>query len=135
MSEIKKKILIAEDDSMLLNIMAEKLVAEGFEVIKAKDGEEALRQALKIRPDLILLDILMPKMDGVTMLKKLREDKKSLATPVILLTNVSYGDQIDEAMKHGVQDFLVKTNWKLDDVVLKVKQKLCIDGFEPKQKN
>jgi DNA-binding response OmpR family regulator len=127
MPETKKKILIAEDDLMLLNILAEKLGQENFEVIKAKDGEEALRLALRIHPDLILLDILMPKMDGVTMLKKLREDKKSLATPVIILTNVGYGEQIDEAVRHGVQDFLVKTNWKLEDVVEKVKQRLAME--------
>jgi two-component system, OmpR family, alkaline phosphatase synthesis response regulator PhoP len=127
MSEIKKKILIAEDDSMLRNIMVEKLTKEGFEVIPAEDGEEALQKALSLLPDLILLDILMPKMDGVTMLKKLREDKKSVGTPVILLTNLTYGPQIDEAIKHGVQDFMIKTNWKLDDVVKKIKQKLAIN--------
>jgi two-component system, OmpR family, response regulator VicR len=130
MSELKKKILIAEDDSMLSNIMTEKLVKEGFGVIQAKDGEEALSEALSQRPDLILLDILMPKMDGVTMLKKLREDKKSVATPVIILTNVTYGPQIDEAIKHGVQDFMIKTNWKLEDVVEKIKQKLAINGVK-----
>jgi two-component system, OmpR family, response regulator RpaA len=127
MSEIKKKILIAEDDSMLRNIMKEKLAKEGFEVIPAKDGEEALHLALSLLPDLILLDILMPKMDGVTMLKKLRADKKSVGTPVILLTNLTYGPEIDEAIKHGVQDFMIKTNWKLDDVVKKIKQKLAIN--------
>ncbi len=133
MSEIRKKILIAEDDSMLLNIVTEKLVQEGFDVIQAKDGLEGLHKALSERPDLILLDILMPKMDGVTMLKKLREDKKSVATPVILLTNVTYGPQIDEAIKHGVQDFMIKTNWKLDDVVAKIKQKLAMNHFGGKK--
>ena len=129
MSELRNKILIAEDDLMLLNIVTEKLVKEGFEVIQAKDGTEALHKALAQSPDLILLDILMPKMDGVTMLKKLREEKKFVATPVILLTNVTYGPQIDEAIKHGVQDFMIKTNWKLDDVVEKIKQKLALNHF------
>jgi DNA-binding response OmpR family regulator len=126
MTENKKTILIVEDDSMLRNILVEKLTKENFIVLEGKDGEEGLAQALKHHPDLILLDVLMPKMDGVTMLKKLREDKKSVATPVILLTNVGYGSQIDEALRHGVQDFMVKTNWKLDDVVAKIKQKLAI---------
>jgi CheY-like chemotaxis protein len=126
MSENKKSILIAEDDSMLRKILSEKIKSEGFIVYEAKDGEEALAQALENYPDLILLDVLMPKMDGVTMLKKLRQDKKSFATPVILLTNVGYGSQIDEAMRNGVQDFMVKTNWTLDDVVAKVKQRLAI---------
>jgi two-component system response regulator RpaA len=126
MSEEKKKILVVEDDSMLRNILVEKLTKENFTVYEGQDGEEGLAQALKYYPDLILLDVLMPKMDGVTMLKKLREDEKSFATPVILLTNVGYGSQIDEALRHGVQDFMVKTNWKLDDVVAKIKQKLAI---------
>lgn len=123
----KKTILIVEDDLLLLKIIAEKLTGEGFNVATAKDGVEGLKKAISSHPDLILLDILMPKMDGVTMLKKLREDKKSLATPVILLTNVSYGEQIDEAIKHGVQDFLIKTSWTLDDVVEKIKLKLAMD--------
>ncbi|MDD5527417.1 MAG: response regulator [Patescibacteria group bacterium] len=130
MSEKKKKILIAEDDSMLLDILSDKLSKSGFEVIEANNGEVALHKALTLHPDLILLDILMPKMDGVTMLKKLREKKEYVATPVIILTNVSYGEQIDEAIKHGVQDFLIKTNWKLDDVVKKVKQKLAMGGLK-----
>jgi len=129
MKEISKKILIAEDDSMLSNIVTEKLVKEGFAVIQAKDGKEALRLARTQNPDLILLDILMPVMDGVTMLKKLREENKFVATPVILLTNVTYGPQIDEAIKHGVQDFMIKTNWKLDDVVQKIRQKLAMNHF------
>jgi len=128
MSENKKSVLVVEDDSMLRNILIEKLKTGNFNVYEAQDGEEGLKQALKYYPDLILLDVIMPKMDGVTMLKKLREDKKSVATPVILLTNVGYGDQIEEAMKHGVQDFLIKTNWKLDDVLEKVKQKLGLNS-------
>lgn len=127
MSEAKKKILIVEDDLMLLNVLAEKLVKDGFEVFKAKDGEEGLTECFSKQPDLILLDVIMPKMDGVTMLKKLREEEKFVATPVILLTNVGYGPQIDEAIKHGVQDFLVKANWRLEDVVAKVKQKLAME--------
>jgi len=132
MTEAKKKILIVEDDSMLLNIMSEKLVGEGFAVVQAQDGEEGLHKAIAEQPDLILLDVLMPKMDGVTMLKKLRATKKSLATPVILLTNVTYGPQIDEAIKHGVQDFLIKTNWKLSDVVQKIRQKLAMENHQKK---
>lgn len=127
MNKKKKKILIVEDDSLLLSIMSEKLIKEGFEVSAAKDGEEGLKQATAVYPDLILLDIMMPKMDGVTMLKKMRENEKFISTPVILLTNVGYGEQVDEALKHGVQDFLIKTNWTLNDVVGKVRQKLVMD--------
>jgi CheY-like chemotaxis protein len=128
MNNEKKKILITEDDSMLRKILTEKLVSEGFEVFEAENGLEGLKMVKAHSPDLILLDIIMPKMDGVAMIKKLREENKNLAIPVILLTNVGYGSQIDEALKHGVQDFMVKTNWKLDDVVEKIKQKLAMDA-------
>lgn len=121
-----KKILIVEDDAMLLSVLADNLAQEGFKIIKAKDGEEGLKAAFREHPDLILLDIIMPKMDGVTMLKKLRQDKKYPAIPIILLTNLNYGKEVEEAIKHGASDFLVKVNWKLEDVVKKVKQKLCL---------
>jgi DNA-binding response OmpR family regulator len=119
-----KKILIVEDDAILLSILADSLAQAGFEIIQAKDGKEGLAAALREHPDLILLDIIMPKMDGVTMLKKLRQDKKCLATPVILLTNLGYNKEVDEAMKHGASDFLVKANWKINDVVAKVSERL-----------
>lgn len=122
--KLNKKILIVEDDAILLSALADDLALAGFEVIKAPDGEAGLAAARREQPDLILLDIIMPKMDGVTMLKKLRRDKKSVAIPVILLTNLSYDKEVEEAIKHGATDFLVKANWKLEEVVKKVKQRL-----------
>lgn len=127
MKKSNKKILIVEDDAILISVLADNIAQAGFKIIKAKNGEEGLAAALREHPDLILLDIVMPKMDGVTMLKKLRKDKKCLAIPVVLLTNLSYGKEVEEAIKHGVADFLVKANWKLEDVIKKVKQKLCFD--------
>ena len=113
-----------EDDTILLSTLADKLTEDGFKVIEARDGEEGLAAARREHPDLILLDIIMPKMDGVTMLKKLRQDKTCLATPVILLTNLGYDHEVEEAMRHGVYDFLVKANWKLEDVTAKVRERL-----------
>jgi len=126
MKKISKKILIVEDDAILLLTLADNLIQEGFDVVKAKDGEEGLEVALREHPDLILLDILLPKMDGVTMLKELRKDKKCLAIPVILLTNLNYDKEVEEAIKHGASDFLVKANWRIEDVVEKIKQRLCL---------
>jgi len=119
-----KKILIVEDDAILLSILADNLAEAGFEIIKAKDGEEGLAAARREHPNLIMLDVIMPKMNGVAMLKKLRRDKKCVAIPVILLTNLSYGKDVEEAIKHGVSDFLVKANWKIEDVVAKVRERL-----------
>lgn len=111
----------------MLEALSNKFSREGFEVLKAKDGGEGLTVAIKERPDIIILDIIMPKVDGMTMLKKLREDKWGSGAKVIILTNLSDGKSAFEAMKAGVYDFLIKTNWSIDDVVKKVKERLKAD--------
>jgi DNA-binding response OmpR family regulator len=121
------KILIVEDEDIALQPLVERFAAEGFEVVAARDGEEGLEKAVRERPDLILLDIIMPKMDGMTMLKKLREtDEWGKKVPVILLTNLS----ADEEILKGIAEdepayYLVKVNWTLDEIVEKVKQRLA----------
>lgn len=128
MSETKKTILIVEDEAVLREAMKEKLTNSGFDTHTAEDGEEGLKIALEKHPDLILLDILLPKMDGMTMLKKLREENDwGRNARVILLTNVDNPDMVAEGLKIGFDesyDYLVKTNWTLDEVVKKVKNKL-----------
>lgn len=122
---INKAILIVEDEEPMLQDLVNKFNLEGFLVFEAKDGEEGLDLALKKHPDIILLDIVMPKMDGMTMMKKIREDKKwGKEVPVIILTNLSDPGNVSEAANFEVYDFLVKTDWRLDDVVRLVKQKL-----------
>lgn len=121
---IKNKILIVEDELELLEVLAQKFEMEKFEVTKAANGEIGLEQALQKHPDLILLDIIMPVMDGVTMLKRLRQDSWGKDVPVILLTNLSDESKIAEAMQHGVYDYLVKADWNINDVVAKVKSRL-----------
>jgi len=120
----KHKILIVEDEEPLLNALTDKFSREGMEVITAKNGQEGLDVALAKKPDLILLDVIMPKMDGITMLEKLREDKWGENVEVILLTNLTDADKVSEAVEKGVRDYLIKSDWKLEDVVKKVKEKL-----------
>lgn len=125
----KKLILIVEDEEMLTRSLEEKLVAVGFEVMKAKDGREGLKLALIRHPDLILLDLLMPKVDGVAMLKALRQDTWGVYAKVIILTNVGDAKKVAESMDAGVSgtyDYLIKTNWSLEDVILKIKDRLNI---------
>ncbi|MBI2315157.1 response regulator [Candidatus Daviesbacteria bacterium] len=119
-----KTILIIEDESDLLDLLQDKFITSGFKVIGAGSGEEGIRHALKNKPNLILLDIILPKMDGITMLKKLRQDRWGKGVPVIILSNLSDQNKISEAMKIGVYDFLVKSNIKLTDVVTQVRQVL-----------
>jgi DNA-binding response OmpR family regulator len=120
----KKQILVIEDEDSIRTALVDKIVFEGFNALEARDGQEGLKIALKKHPDLILLDIIMPRMDGLTMLKKLREDKWGEGVPVILLTNLNDSEKIFEAMDSGVYDYLVKSNWEIDDVVKKAREKL-----------
>jgi two-component system response regulator MprA len=120
---IEKTILIIEDDSVLLWVLAKTLCQEGFVVHKATDGESGLETAIREHPDLILLDIIMPKMDGLTVLRKLRADSWGKKAPVIILTNLSAADTAKD-IGNKSQDYLVKADWKLTDVVAKVKKRL-----------
>jgi len=119
-----KKILIVEDELPLREALVDKLKLEGIETIEASNGEEGLRIALQEKPDMILLDVIMPVMDGITMLKKLREDSWGEGVRVLVLSNLSEGDKVEEAMNEGAFDYLVKSNWKIGDVIDKVKEKL-----------
>jgi len=119
-----KNPYIVEDDETLRKILKDKLTQEGFSVLTAKDGEEGLKASFKSNPDLILLDIVMPKMDGVDMLKKLREDGWGSKVPVLLLTNDSNPEHIKETLKADATDYLVKSDWKLEDVIKKIKETL-----------
>lgn len=126
MAAQNKKILIVEDEQDLREALTDKLTREGFSVLEAKNGEEGLKVALAARPDLILLDIVMPVMDGMTMMKKLREENEwGKNVSIILLTNLSATDQIISGI---VEDepayYLVKSDWKIEDVVKKVRERL-----------
>ena len=121
-----KKILIVEDELSLLNVLTSKFEKEGFTVLKAVNGLEGLRVIEQETPDIVLLDIIMPVMDGMTMLKRMKEEEWGKDIPVILLTNLSDSNKIAEATKSGVYDYLVKADWKIDDVAKKVKSRLGI---------
>jgi DNA-binding response OmpR family regulator len=121
-----KKVLVVEDDGALLQILRDKLTKEAFSVFLAKDGAIGLDTALKEHPDLILLDIVMPVMDGMSMLFHLRKDPWGKTVPVILLTNLSEAEDVAESLRERAYDYLVKSDWKLEDVVKKVKEKLEI---------
>ncbi len=123
----KKTILVVEDGVSLLNALVDKFISEGFSVLQTKNGEEGLESALKNQPDMILLDIVMPRMDGMTMLKKLRTANEwGKTVPVILLTNLTSADEgrLRDITELEPTYYLVKTDWKLGDVVAKVRERL-----------
>lgn len=119
-----KKILVIEDEAPLLNVIVDKLISAGYSVIKAADGQQGLDLALSEKPDLILLDIIMPVMDGITMLKNLRQNDIGKDIEVVLLTNSNEYKMLAEALEQGARDYLVKSDWNLDDVVKLVDSKL-----------
>ena len=124
----KKTILICEDEVPMLKTLSKKFKNEGFAVVEAQNGEEGLNQAFANKPDLILLDIIMPKMDGVELMKKIRDDKWGADVPIVMLTNLSDAEKVSEAAKYRVYDFLVKTDWRLDDIISLVKEKLGLNS-------
>ena len=130
LNNIKKVLVIeeVEDDNSLRKVMHEKLSLEGFEVLEAKDGEEGLAIALEKHPDLILLDIVMPKMDGVTMMKKLRKESEwGKQVPIILLTNLSKDDNelIEAVTENEPSFFLVKSDHTMREIIEKIKNRLA----------
>lgn len=124
MSDDLAKILIVEDDEPLVEVLSERFDNEGFEVIVAKDGEQGLKAALEKQPDVILLDIIMPKLDGLTMLKQLRAHEKGKNIRVIVITNLSDSKEVHEALANGAHDFLVKSDWAIADIVESVRNQI-----------
>ena len=129
-NNMPKIILVVEDVSFLQKAMKEVLTDAGFEVHTAGNGEEGLKKALKKHPDLILLDIIMPKMDGMAMLRELRMDPWGKSVPVIILTNLNSKEKLLEAAKNNVDEYYVKSDWEIDEIVDLVHKKL--DDIEKK---
>ena len=123
----KIAIEVIEDDLSLRAVLRDKFVLEGWNVTEARNGEEGLAIALRDRPDLIVLDIIMPVMDGMTMMRKLRQTNEwGKEVPIILLTNLSaVKEEINQAIvRNEPAYYLVKSNWTISDLVDKVKERL-----------
>ena len=122
--EEPKKILVVEDDRVLRRVIVDNLKAEKFSVLEAEDGFAGLETSKKEHPDLILLDVVMPKMDGIAMLEKLREDEWGKHAHVMMLTNLSEDDKMAKATEKGVSDYLIKADWDIVGIIEKVKEKM-----------
>ncbi len=121
---MNKKILIVEDDLTLAEALSISFKEEKFDVYEAHDGLQGLAMAEDIMPDLILCDINMPKMDGLTMLSRIRESKWGTDLQIVMLTNYSDQQKISEALSHSVFTYLVKSDWGLEQIVKEIKKKL-----------
>lgn len=115
-----KKVFIVEDDEFLRSLTVKRLEKEGYEVDIATDGDSALGKIKEAKPDIILLDLLLPGLSGFEVLKKIREDGPIKGTPVIVFSNLGQREDIEKAKALGVNDFLIKANFTLDDVVMKI---------------
>jgi len=121
---MNKKILIVEDEQTLLGVLADSFTKAGFETFFAANGKDGLTSAFANHPDIILLDIIMPVMDGITMLEKLRKDQWGKDAKVILLTNLSDTEKSIISSKRGVFDYWIKCEMSVSDIINKVKEKL-----------
>lgn len=118
----KKRIMIVEDDSFVMDIYQTKLEQSGFDVLLAVNGIEAIKKLDKKTdlPDLILLDIVMPYMDGLEVLQKIKENEGLSKIPIILLTNLSQKEEIDQGLKMGASDYLIKSHFTPSEVLEKI---------------
>lgn len=119
---MSKLILFIEDEPTLQKTLGRALEQEGYEVQSALDGQSGLALVRRIKPDLILLDLILPKIDGFTVLKELKKDDSTKDIPVIVLTNLESPQDIEKALTEGATNYLVKANYELNDVVKKIKE-------------
>ena len=124
MSEKQKTILLVEDDDNLANVYQTRLQAEGFKTVRVANGEDALQAAIQAKPDLILLDVMMPKVSGFDVLDILRNTPETADSKVIMLTALSQDADRQRAEALGVNDYLIKSQVVIADVVDKIKQHL-----------
>lgn len=120
MSDKKNKVLLVEDDEMLAEMYHTKFDHDGFDVLMAYDGVSALEKAKEKDIEIILLDVILPKLDGFSVLEQLKKEKETKNIPVIMLTNLGQDDDIEKAKKLGAVDYLVKANLTPQQVVDKV---------------
>ncbi len=119
------KILAAEDDKLISGSLCDALKAAGYEAIPAYDGEEAVAKVKEVLPDLVLLDIMMPKLDGISVLWELKANPATAKIPVVVLTNIGDVETISKIVEAGAVDYLLKSDQSVDDIIQKVKDVLA----------
>lgn len=124
MADMKTKVVIVEDEKMLADMYTTKFAMEGFDADKANDGQAGFDLVKQVKPNIVLLDIIMPKIDGFAVLKMLKDDPELKAIPVILLSNLGQDEDVKKGKELGAADYFVKANHTPAEVVQKVKQVL-----------
>jgi len=121
---MKKKILIIEDEEIMCSLLRGRLANEGYDVRVAKDGEDGLRAMREDKPDLVLLDIIMPKKDGFEVMAEMKNDKNLHNVPIVIISNSGQPVELNKARDLGAKDWLIKTEFDPIDVLEKVKKQI-----------
>jgi len=116
-----RTILIIEDDKFLRELVIRKLIKEGYETSEAVDGEEGIKKIKEGKPDLILLDLILPGIDGFEVLSKMKEDPALASIPVIILSNLGQKDDVEKGLKMGAVDYLIKAHFTPGEIIEKIK--------------
>lgn len=117
-----KKILFVEDEPSLQKTVGDILIQEGYKILQATDGEAGIRLAISEKPDLILLDLILPKKDGFEVIKALKDNAETRDIKIIVLTNLQSSGDIEKAIELGATTYLVKANYDLDEIVEKIRE-------------
>ncbi|MEF8847430.1 MAG: response regulator [Candidatus Paceibacterota bacterium] len=117
-----QKILIIEDDKFLRQLVSRKLSKQDFEIAEAVDGESGLEKVKEVNPDLVLLDLILPGMDGFEVLSEIKDDPETSSVPVVILSNLGQKDEIEKGLQMGAEDYLVKAHFTLGEIVEKIKK-------------
>jgi DNA-binding response OmpR family regulator len=121
---IDKKILVVEDDDFLMKVYTVKLANAGYQMIKAMDGEEALTLVKEHKPDLVLLDLIIPKKTGFTVLEEMKNDPETKNIPVIILSNLGQDEDVKKGIQLGAVDYVVKADIPIEEVMNKINKQL-----------
>jgi len=119
-----KTILFIEDDKFLRELVVQKLMKEGYETLEAIDGEEGIKKVKEEKPDLVLLDLILPGIDGFEVLSKMKEDPALSSIPVIILSNLVQKEDVEKGLKMGAVDYLIKAHFTPGEIIDKIKATL-----------
>ncbi|MCP6718397.1 MAG: response regulator [Patescibacteria group bacterium] len=117
-----KKVLIIEDEDLIMDLLKKKLIQEGYEVSTAYDGEQGIEKLKNVKPDIVLLDIVMPKKSGYEVMEEMSKDPELSKIPIIVISNSGQPVELDKAKNLGAEDWLVKTEFDPKEVVEKVRR-------------
>jgi DNA-binding response OmpR family regulator len=116
-----KTILIVEDDKFLRELITQKLVKEGYDALMAIDGEEGIKKIREGKPDLVLLDLILPGIDGFEVLSRMKEDENLAKIPVIILSNLGQREEVERGLKLGANDYMIKAHFTPREIIDKIK--------------